>query len=164
MSSKSLRRIKTILFGTSAYLLHMLRGQSLSLAHTLTHVTTNARVCDTAYTPSIHLYARIYRFRLIAFIRIYCTSWGQVHIQQSATNISYTDRSLCTGIHKNGYILLHKGIKIYARNAHYHQISRRKGLWQLPPPCPFTCMCMCQKQIVGKRKGGGMPEGVSTYW
>lgn len=100
-----------------------------------------------------HLYAGIYRFRLIAFIRIYCTSSGQVHIQQSATNISYTDISLCTGsIHKNG-------IKIYAANSHYHQISRRKGLWQLPPPCPFTCMRMCQKLIGGRGRGRGMPGG-----
>ena len=116
-------------------------------------------VCDTTHTPSIHLYACIYRFRLIAFICIYYTSWGQVHIQQSATNISYTDISLCTGIHKNGSILPHKGIKIYAANAHYHQISRRKGLWQLPPPCPFTYMHMCQKRTEGR--GGGMPGGIN---
>lgn len=112
-------------------------------------------MCDTTYIPSIHLYACTYRFRLIAFIHIYCISWGQVHIQQSATNISYTDTSLCTGIHKNGSILPHKGMKIYAAKSHYHQISRRKGLWQLPPPCLFTCMHMCQKQI----EVGGKEEG-----
>lgn len=133
---------------------------SPSLAHTLTHVTANVQVCDTRYIPSINLYACIYR--LIVFIHIYCTSWGQVHIQQNATIISYTDISLCTGIHKNGSILLRKAIKIYAPNSHYHQISRRKGLWQLPSPYPFACMHMRQKQIVERRKGGGCLGGVST--
>lgn len=116
MSSKSFRRIKTTLFGTSAYLLRTGYTDSLSLAHTLIHVTTN--VCDTTHIPSTYLYACIYRLRSIAFICIYCTSWGQVHIQQSATNISYTDISLCTGIHKNGPIFPHKGIKIYAADSH----------------------------------------------
>lgn len=64
---------------------------------------------------------------------------------------------------KNGSILLHKGIKIYAPNSHYHQI-RRKAIWKLPPPYPFACMHVCQKQIVGKRKGWGMPGGIWTSW
>lgn len=133
----------------------MLRGQSLSLAHTLTHVTTNVHVCDTTYIPSIHPYACIYRFRLIAFIRIYCTSWGQIHIQQSATNISYTDISLCTGIHKNGSILPHKGIKIYATNSHYHQIAEGKASDNFHLPA-LSLVCICARNEL---RGGGKGEG-----
>lgn len=72
-------------------------------------------VCDTTYIPSIHLYAYIYIYiyihRLIAFIPIHRASWGQEHIQRSATNASYTDISLCTGIHKSRSVFPQKAYR-----------------------------------------------------
>lgn len=90
------KNLKQLVWHKCLPVTHMLGGQSLSLAHTLTGVTANVQVCDTRYIPPVNLYACIYRFRLIAFIHIYCTSWGQVRIQQNASVISYTDIPLCT--------------------------------------------------------------------